>query len=77
MHPYAWKKNDILELKNFASRHHITWVPEIESFGHSRMFTRLKDAKDYLHQTEMMESDSPWIIIDIPGYTNMLCPASE
>lgn len=77
MHPHAWKKNDILELKNYASRHHIKLMPEIESFGHSRMFTRLKDAKDYLHQTEMMESDSPWIIIDIPGYTNMLCPSSE
>ena len=77
MHPNAWKKNDILELNKLASKHHIKLVPEIESFGHSRMFTRLKDATDYLHQTEMMESDSWWIIIDIPGYTNMLCPASD
>lgn len=77
MHPNAWKNDDIIELKKIASMHHIKLVPEIESFGHSRMFTRLKDATDYLHQTEMMESDSWWIIIDIPGYTNMLCPASD
>jgi len=77
MHPYAWGKKDILELNNFASRHHIKLVPEIESFGHSRMFTRMKDATDYLHQTEMKQSESLWIVIDIPGYTNMLCPASD
>ncbi len=77
MHPYAWKRNDIFELNVFAAKHHITLQPEIESFGHARMFTRLKDAEEYLHQTEMNQSDSPWIIIDIPGYTNMLCPASD
>ncbi len=77
LHPHAWTKEDISTLCEFAARRHIQIVPEIESFGHSRMFTRMKDAKDYLHQTEMMESDNPWIIIDIPGYTNMLCPASD
>jgi len=77
MHPYALKKEDILELIHFASKHHIILVPEIESFGHSRMFSRLEDAKEYLHQTDRMKPDSPWNIIDIPGYTSMLCPASD
>ena len=77
MHPHALKKEDISELVYFATRHHIKLVPEIESFGHSRMFSRLENAKDYLHQTETWSSDSPWAIIDMPGYNSILCPASD
>jgi hypothetical protein len=76
MHPYAWRQNDIEDLVSFAKRYHVELIPEIESLGHSRMFTRLPDARDYLHQTEMMKSEG-WFIIDIPGYINVLCPASD
>ncbi|MEE4312095.1 MAG: family 20 glycosylhydrolase [candidate division KSB1 bacterium] len=77
MHQYAWKEDEIQDLLRLASRFHIKLIPEIESFGHSRMFIRMKDAVDYLHQTEMMSPDAWWVQIDIPGYTNMLCPASK
>jgi len=76
MHRQAWTEGDITSLVAYAEKYHVTLLPEIESFGHSRMFIRLDDATDYLHQTEMMETVG-WTIIDIPGYTNVLCPASD
>ncbi|MCP4312761.1 MAG: family 20 glycosylhydrolase [Bacteroidetes bacterium] len=76
MHRHAWTEGDISDLVAYAEKYHVTLLPEIESFGHSRMFIRLRDATDYLHQTEMMETVG-WTIIDIPGYTSVLCPASD
>lgn len=77
MHAHAWKQDEIRDLVAYAGRHHIELIPEIESFGHSRMFTRRADFKDYLHQDAKNKPTTTWYGTDIPGYTNVLCPASE
>ena len=77
MHKYAWTTSEIQELVRFAEKYHIELIPEIESFGHSRMFTRREDFKDFLHQTKKQESSPGWTGTDISGYTNVLCPASS
>ena len=77
MHPHAWKVSDIQELIAFAEKHHIDLIPEIESFGHSRMFTRLNNYSDYLHETDSDKIRLGWTGTAIPGYTNVLCPASD
>jgi hypothetical protein len=76
MHPNAWKKSEIENLIAFAKRYHVDLIPEIESLGHSRMFTRLPDFQEYLHQTGIDTVREGWSGTGIPGYTNVLCPAS-
>ena len=77
MHEHAWKPEEIRDLITYAGERHIELIPEIESLGHSRMFTRLDDYQDYLHQTNEDQADRSWMGTDIPGYTNVLCPASD
>jgi len=77
MHPQAWTTGQIKELTAFAKKYYIEVIPEIESFGHSRMFTRMPDYPDYLHQTDLKQSRLGWTGTEIAGYTNVLCPASE
>ncbi len=76
LHHQAWKPEQINELIQYAKKYHVSIMPEIESLGHSRMFTRLPDFEDYLHQTDEDNPDRSWMGTDIPGYTNVLCPAS-
>lgn len=76
MHPQAWTPEQIAELRQFAERHHIELIPEIESFGHSRMFTRREDFRDFLHQTKSDKPTMSWVGTDVAGFTNVLCPAS-
>jgi hypothetical protein len=61
----------------FAARYHIELIPEIESFGHSRMFVRDPDFREILHQTRDATSSVSWLGTNVPGYTNVLCPASD
>ncbi len=77
MHPQAWHLSEVKELVSFAQKHHLALIPEIESFGHSRMFTRLPDYAEYLHQTGKTTARLGWSGTAIPGYTNVLCPASD
>lgn len=76
MHPNAWKSDQIKDLVKFAAQFHIELIPEIESFGHARMFVRHPDFRDILHQTDK-KSQHTWYGTDVEGYTNVLCPASE
>jgi hypothetical protein len=77
MHPHAWRPEEARALNNYAKQYHIQLVPEIECCGHSRMFTRRADFRDYLHQTTGTRAAGAWLGTDEPGYTNVLCPASE
>ena len=76
MHEHAWTRERIRNLVDYAAKYHVRLVPEIESFGHSRMFTRHPDFKEILHKAEK-KSENAWVGTDIPGFTNVLCPASE
>lgn len=76
MHPRAWRAADIRDLVAFARGHHIELVPEIESFGHSRMFLRRADYRDILHRNLKDKSTISWMQPTAPGYANVLCPAS-
>ncbi len=76
MHLHAWTKDDIQKLVSFANDLYVDLIPEIESFGHSRMFTRLSDYKDFLHQTASGKDTHGWTGTSKVGYTNVLCPAS-
>ncbi len=76
MHPHAWKPEDARELAAMAAYYHIELIPEIESLGHSRMFVRRPDFREILHQTRGERTET-WMGTDVPGYTNVLCPASE
>jgi N-acetyl-beta-hexosaminidase len=76
MHEEAWLPEDVFNLAHLASTHHIELIPEIESLGHSRMFERMPGFEEYLHQTRSDRPDQSWMGTDIPGYTNVLCPAS-
>ena len=77
LHHEAWTPAQIEDLVAYAADRHIELIPEIESLGHSRVFEWLPDFEDYLHQTEDDDPDESWYGTDIPGYTNVLCPASE
>ena len=77
MHPHAWREEQIRDLIAYAQYYHIELIPEIESFGHSRMFVRRPDFREILHQTAEKKSKQDWYGTDISGYTNVLCPASE
>ena len=76
MHEHAWKPEQIRDLVRFAKTYHIELIPEIESFGHSRMFVRDPRFREILHKTRG-ERNQSWYGTDIPGYTNVLCPASK
>jgi hypothetical protein len=76
MHELAWQPEEVRQLVQFAASHHIELIPEIESLGHSRMFERLPDFGSYLHQTKSQTPNESWMGTSIPGYTNVLCPAS-
>jgi hypothetical protein len=76
MHPRAWRAAQIRDLVKFASAHHVELVPEIESFGHSRMFLRRADYRDILHRNLSDKSTISWMQPTAPGYANVLCPAS-
>lgn len=76
MHEHAWTPERIKSLVEYARKYHVQLIPEIESFGHSRMFVRYPGFKEILHQTKG-KSEHSWYGTDVPGYTNVLCPASE
>lgn len=76
MHHRAWTPEEIAELKALARDNLIHLIPEVEALGHSRMFERRPNFEDYLHQTADDTPDESWMGTDIPGYTNVLCPAS-
>ncbi len=77
MHEHAWTPEEVRALVAYAKERHIDLIPEIESLGHSRMFTRMEDYGRYLHQTIENLPDQSWMGTDIEGYTNVLCPASD
>jgi hypothetical protein len=77
MHAHAWRPQQVRELVDYARKRHIVLIPEIESLGHSRMFTRLPDYESYLHKTAENNPDESWMGTNIPGFTNVLCPASD
>lgn len=77
MHPHAWQQDEARQLAQFARKYHIQLIPEIESCGHSRMFIRRTDYPNFLHQTTKQRKPSEWMGTNKPGYTNVLCPASE
>jgi len=76
MHPQAWRPEEIRDLVDYAQARHIELIPEIESLGHSRMFLRRPDSRDILHKTKGERTVS-WMGTDVPGFTNVLCPASD
>ncbi len=71
MHYQAFRAEQIRDLVEYAGRYHIELIPEIESLGHSRLFIRHPEAGRILHQASDKRS-----VHAIPGYTNVLCPAS-
>jgi len=77
MHPQAWRPARIKDLVTFARRYHVELIPEIESLGHSSMFKRHPDYKNILHQRNKEDTRDFWWFSDVPGYNNVLCPASE
>jgi hypothetical protein len=77
MHPQAWKREQIRDLVQFAKTHHIELIPEIESFGHARMFERRPDFMEILHQTKKDQGSEIEYGTGAKGYTNVLCPASD
>jgi hypothetical protein len=77
MHPHAWRAEGIGRLVDHARRHHIDIVPEIESLGHARMFVRHPRYREILHQTTADKPAKSWAGTDVPGFTNVLCPASD
>lgn len=77
MHPHAWRTKPAAELVRRARKHHIDIVPEIESLGHARLFLRHPDFRNILHQTTEEKPKKSWAGTGVPGYTNVLCPASE
>ncbi len=76
MHLQAWTPEQAQKLRAYAAQRHIQLIPEIESFGHSQMFVRRPNYTEILHKTDA-ERTVFWMGTDIPGYTNVLCPASE
>ncbi len=76
MHPNAWKAEQIAKLVDYAQKRHIDIVPEIESLGHARLFVRHPQYKDILHQTTVDKPAKSWAGTSVPGFTNVLCPAS-
>lgn len=77
MHPNAWRPEEIKDLVQYAKARYIDLIPEIESLGHSRMFTRRDDFKDFLHKTKTVKPKHGWTGTDMEGYTNVLCPSSD
>ena len=77
MHPHAWRESEIRDLVAYAAARHVELIPEIESFGHARMFERRTDFPDFLHEARGVKVHRGWYGTDKPGYTNVLCPASE
>ncbi len=77
MHPHAWTREDIHELRNFARFYHVELIPEIESFGHAHMFSRRADYTDFLHEDRGTTPRPDWAENPIAGHTNVLCPSSE
>lgn len=77
LHPFAWKPDALQRLVRIAQRHHIQIIPEIESLGHARIFLKHPDYAEFLHQTKSNRPPGSWVGTTRPGYTNVLCPASE
>ena len=77
MHAQAWKQEQIRDLVQYAKAYHIEIIPEIESFGHARMFVRRPDFREILHQTKKEQGSEIGYGTEAKGYTNVLCPASE
>ncbi|UCG15967.1 MAG: beta-N-acetylhexosaminidase [Phycisphaerales bacterium] len=77
MDPHAWRPEQVREMVAYAKRHHIELIPEIESLGHARVFVRHPEYRDILHQTTFDKPTKSWAGTNIPGFTNVLCPASE
>ena len=78
MDPHTLRPEQIEDLVAFAKRYHIEILAEIESLGHSAMFKRHPQMRHILHQMPIeAESKNRWYEIGTPGFTNVLCPASE
>ncbi|HRX84720.1 MAG TPA: family 20 glycosylhydrolase, partial [Phycisphaerae bacterium] len=77
MHPHAWHAEQLAPLVKLAAELHIELVPEIESLGHARLFTRHPDAAEFLHQTTDEKPKKSWAGTALRGLTNVLCPASD
>ena len=77
MHPHSWKADSLRRLVQHARRLRIELIPEIESLGHARVFLRHPDFGEFLHQTDKNKPPGSWVGTTQPGYTNVLCPASE
>lgn len=78
MDPHTLGAKQIEDLVAFAKRFHIEILPEIESLGHSAMFKRHPQMRHILHQMPIVEEPkNRWYEIGTPGFTNVLCPASE
>lgn len=77
LHPHAWRPEQIRALVALAREQHIEVIPEIESLGHARVFTRHPDYREYLHQTTFDKPTKNWAGTDVPGFTNVLCPGSS
>lgn len=77
MDPHAWRPEQIREMVAYAKRYHVELIPEIESLGHARVFVRHPEYRDILHQTTFDKPTKSWAGTNVPGYTNVLCPASE
>jgi len=75
--PHAWKAGDLRGLVERARRLHIELIPEIESLGHARVFLRHPEYQAFLHMTEANRPAGSWTGTAEPGFTNVLCPASE
>lgn len=77
MHPNAATTDSVRRLVHRARRLHIELIPEIESLGHARVFLRHPDFAEFLHQTQRNTPEGSWVGTTQPGFTNVLCPASE
>lgn len=77
MDPHAWRPAQVREMVAYAKQYHIELIPEIESLGHARVFVRHPEYRDILHQTTFDKPSKSWAGTEVPGYTNVLCPASE